>query len=78
MATMIDVAKLANVSYQTVSRVINDSPDVSVTTRERVLSAIKTLQYYPSQAARNMQRSTPHSIGLSIPGSLKMVRENRE
>ncbi len=53
--TMLDVAKACGVSYQTVSRVINDSPDVSVKTRRRVLKAIKTLGYHPNQLARSLK-----------------------
>ena len=53
--TMLDVAKACGVSYQTVSRVINDSPDVSVKTRRQVLKAIKTLGYHPNQLARSLK-----------------------
>lgn len=44
---MFEVAKLAGVSHQTVSRVINDSPDVSDATRARVQTAIDQLGYRP-------------------------------
>ena len=53
--TMLDVAKACGVSYQTVSRVINESPDVSVKTRRQVLKAIKTLGYHPNQLARSLK-----------------------
>jgi len=53
--TMHDVAKACGVSYQTVSRVINDSPDVSAKTRRQVLKAIKTLGYHPNQLARSLK-----------------------
>jgi LacI family transcriptional regulator len=57
--TIYDVADAAGVSYQTVSRVINDSPNVSPSTRSRVLAAIQTLGYRPNKAAQllNTQRS---------------------
>jgi DNA-binding LacI/PurR family transcriptional regulator len=45
--TMLDVAKICGVSYQTVSRVINNSPEVSTKTRRLVLKAIKNLGYHP-------------------------------
>ena len=54
-ATLHDVAKLCGVSYQTVSRVINDSPEVSVKTRRLVLKAIKSLGYHPNQLARSLK-----------------------
>ncbi len=43
--TIKDVAKQAGTSYQTVSRVINDKPDVSFETRKRVLEVIEELNY---------------------------------
>ena len=51
VATIFDVARLAGVSHQTVSRVLNDLPNVRPATRERVEQAIKQLRYVPSQAA---------------------------
>jgi len=53
--TMLDVAKLCGVSYQTVSRVINNSPEVSEKTRRLVLQAIKNLGYHPNQMARSLK-----------------------
>jgi LacI family transcriptional regulator len=53
--TMLDVAKMCRVSYQTVSRVINDSPEVSAKTRNLVLNAIKKLGYHPNQLARSLK-----------------------
>ena len=50
--SMKDVAMLAGVSHQTVSRVINHSPDVSAQTRARVRKAIQQLGYRPSNSAR--------------------------
>lgn len=52
--TMHDVAELANVSHQTVSRVINNSPNVADCTKERVLLAIKALNYHPNKTARTL------------------------
>ena len=63
-ATIFDVARLAGVSHQTVSRVINDSPDVRDQTRERVRKAIKQLRYEPSAAARALVTRRTRTIGL--------------
>lgn len=52
--TLHDVARQADVSYQTVSRVINGSPHVAKETRERILRAIKELNYQPNAAARSL------------------------
>jgi hypothetical protein len=51
-ATIRDVASRAEVSYMTVSRVLNESPNVLPTTRSRVLAAMDELQYQPSEAGR--------------------------
>jgi LacI family transcriptional regulator len=65
--TMKDVAKLAGVSYQTVSCVINDIPVISDETRQRVLAAIQQLHYTPDLAARSLRSGKTHIIGLMIP-----------
>src|SRR5215813_7316779 len=53
--TLRDVAKLSGVSFQTVSRVVNNSPDVSSKTRRQVLEAIETLGYHPNLVARGLK-----------------------
>jgi len=53
--TMLDVAKICGVSYQTVSRVINNSPEVSAKTRRMVIKAIKDIGYHPNQLARSLK-----------------------
>lgn len=66
-ATIKDVAALADVSYQTVSRVINNHPSVNARTRERVQQAITELDYRPNLAARSLPRRRSHIIGLIVP-----------
>ena len=68
--SMFEVAKLAGVSHQTVSRVINRSPDVSDATRAKVLAAIKELDYHPSNSARALASRRSRTIGL-IAGGLR-------
>lgn len=65
--TIEDVAKVAGVSRQTVSRVLNDHPSVKLETRDRVLEAIEKLQYYPNEVARNLSRMTPNVVGFFAP-----------
>lgn len=65
--TIKDVAAKASVSYQTVSRVINNKPEVTDETRQRVQQAIESLNFRPSQAARSLPRQRLHVIGLIIP-----------
>jgi len=62
--TQQDVARRAGVSYQTVSRVINNHPDVAPETRERVLAAIQQLGYQPDAIARGLASNRTHTLGL--------------
>jgi len=62
--TILDVAREAGVSYQTVSRVLNDRPDVAEATRQRVLQAIDDLGYQPSAVARSLATRRTHMVGL--------------
>ena len=55
MATIKDVAELAGVSFKTVSRVINRSPNVRDEIRQRVLRAADALEYRPNLHARHMR-----------------------
>lgn len=63
-ATLNDVARLAGVSYQTVSRVVNRHPSVAPATRSKVLSAIKQLDYRPNQAAKMLATGRSHILQL--------------
>lgn len=67
-ANIFDVARLAGVSHQTVSRVINDLPNVRPATRARVEKAIAQLNYSPSPAARALVTRRTRTIGLVTPG----------
>ncbi|HYP73807.1 MAG TPA: substrate-binding domain-containing protein [Microbacterium sp.] len=66
--TIFDVARLAGVSHQTVSRVLNDLPNVRPATRERVENAIRQLRYVPSQAARALVTRRSRTLGLVATG----------
>jgi len=68
VATIFDVARLAGVSHQTVSRVLNDLPNVRQSTRERVEQAIAELRYVPSQAARALVTRRSRTLGLVATG----------
>lgn len=56
-ATLKDVALQAGVSYQTVSNVLNDHPSIRPGTRQRVLAAIRALDYHPNEAAKALRQS---------------------
>lgn len=66
---MHDVARLAGVSHQTVSRVVNEMPNVRPETRERVRAAIASLGYRPNTAARALVTRRSSTIGVMTSGS---------
>jgi DNA-binding LacI/PurR family transcriptional regulator len=61
---MSDVARLAGVSHQTVSRVINDSAHVRAETRERVVAAMQELGYRPNSVARALVTGRSKTLGV--------------
>jgi DNA-binding LacI/PurR family transcriptional regulator len=63
-AVMADVARVAGVSHQTVSRVINDSVNVRAATRERVLAAMAQLDYRPNSVARALVTGRSKTLGV--------------
>src|SRR3954447_11357625 len=66
-ATLQEIAKYAGVSRSTVSRVINDHPNVDHETRARVLSVAERLNYQPNIAARGLAAGRTRILGLVIP-----------
>lgn len=62
-----DIAKLAGVSRSTVSRVINNDPNVSQKSRARVQATIDKVGYRPNAAARALASHRSHAIGLVVP-----------
>lgn len=67
MPNIRDVAKLANVSIATVSRVINGSKNVSDETRKKVLRAINELGYKPTASFKDYNKGLLRTIGVMIP-----------
>ncbi len=61
---LTEVAELAGVSYQTVSRVLNDQPNVRPATRRRVLEAMEQLGYAPNSAARTLASGRSLTLGV--------------
>jgi LacI family transcriptional regulator len=66
--TIKDVAEYSGVSVSTVSRVLNDHPDVSEAVRAKVLSAVAELHYVPNNSARDLVSPQGDSIGLIVRG----------
>ena len=66
--TIADVAARARVSIKTVSRVLNDSPEVRAATRQRVEDAIRELDFVADVHARRLAARRTATIGLVVPG----------
>ncbi|QHS23047.1 catabolite control protein A [Virgibacillus sp. MSP4-1] len=65
--TIYDVAREANVSMATVSRVVNGNPNVKPATRTKVLNAIESLGYRPNAVARGLASKKTTTVGVIIP-----------
>ncbi|MBN2548582.1 MAG: LacI family DNA-binding transcriptional regulator [Anaerolineales bacterium] len=70
MPTLEEIARLAQVSRSTVSRVINNDPNVSPDTRQRVTEVIRELNFHPNRAARSLAGGRTHVLGLVIPRAI--------
>ncbi|MCM3584609.1 LacI family transcriptional regulator [Mesobacillus maritimus] len=71
--TIKDVAKKANVSIATVSRIINNKPGYSKETEIKVLEVIKELGYSPNSIARGLISKRTHTIGVLVPKLSSML-----
>lgn len=67
--TIKDIARLSGVSVSTVSRVLNDRPDVSEASRARVRAVIEANHYIPNNTARDLVRVHSDAIGLVVRGA---------
>ncbi|WP_053986026.1 LacI family DNA-binding transcriptional regulator [Niameybacter massiliensis] len=63
-----DIARLSGVGVSTVSRVVNNHPDVKKETREHVLNIIKEYNYIPNSSARVLKQISTKNIGILIKG----------
>ena len=62
--TIKDIAKVANVSYATVSRALSGSPEIGEATRERVLKLCDEMNYIPNSVARSMVKRRTNIMGV--------------
>ncbi len=65
--TIYDVAEHAGVAISTVSRVLNNSQDVSDDTRDRVLKAIRELQFRPNRTAKSLAQRSTRTLAVAVP-----------
>jgi LacI family transcriptional regulator len=65
--TIYQVAERAGVAISTVSRVLNDSPNVSEQTKKKVTEAITELNFRPQVSARNLASRKPQMLAIAVP-----------
>ncbi len=66
--TIKDIAKMCNVGVSTVSRAINNHPDINKETKEKIMDIIREYNYVPNNSARNLKRSESKAIAILIKG----------
>lgn len=66
--TIKDIAERCGVSVSTVSRVLNNHPDVSKTVRNKVMTVVKEVHYVPNSSARDLVKTKSDAIGLVVRG----------
>ena len=74
--TIGEIARIAGVSKTTVSRVLNNKPDVDPTTRERIVNLIAEYDYQPNAFAKAISLQKSNHIGLLIPHKAEYVFTN--
>lgn len=73
---MDEIAKIAGVSKTTVSRVLNDKPDVNPETRDKILKVIEEFNFKPNAMAKAISTRRSHTIGLIIPYDAEYIFSN--
>jgi LacI family transcriptional regulator len=66
--TIKDIARICGVGVSTVSRAINNHPDINNETKEKIMNAIKEYGYVPNDSARNLKRSDAKAIAVLVKG----------
>jgi len=65
--TIVDIAKVLNISASTVSRALRDHPDISKATKKRVLETAERLDYFPDSMAQGLKKRRSTTIGIIVP-----------
>ena len=66
--TIKDIAKLCGVGVSTVSRALNNHPDINPETKEMILQVIKENGFVPNNSARNLKRVEANSVAVLVKG----------
>lgn len=76
MITIKDIAKLANVSQSTVSKALNDRPDVSESTKKKILELVKQHNFHPNAFGKGLKKRTTENIGAIFCRDLQPLSGN--
>lgn len=71
--TIKDIARLSGCGVATVSRVLNNYPDVSPATRERVMAVVKKYNFQPNSNARHLKQQVGRSVAIIVKGTRNML-----
>lgn len=66
--TIKDIARMCNVGVSTVSRAMNNHPDINQETKDTVMAVIKQYNYIPNNSARNLKRTDARTIAVLVKG----------
>ena len=66
--TIKDIARLCGVGVSTVSRAINDHPDINPTTKKQIQETIEQYGYIPNNSARNLKRTESNVVAILVKG----------
>ena len=66
--TIKDIARLCGVGVSTVSRAINDHPDINPTTKKQIQEMIERYGYIPNNSARNLKRTESNAVAVLVKG----------
>jgi DNA-binding LacI/PurR family transcriptional regulator len=65
--TVKDIANKLNLHYTTVSKALQDHPDISAETKQRILSVAKELDYHPNSIAKSLKKQETSTLGVIVP-----------
>ena len=74
--TIKEVAKLCGVGVSTVSRAINNHPDINPETKQKILDVIREYNYVPNNSARNLKRADSNTIAVESSVCDQWLRKN--
>ena len=66
--TIKDIARICGVGVSTVSRAMNNHPDINIETKQMIMQVMKEYNYVPNNSARNLKRTASKTIAVLVKG----------